>query len=249
MRVHAPESLVRETSPLRIEPERVAVFLFSQRPSSAECVAWCDTQLSSEERGRAERFVTRELREDYVVAHGMLRHLLSRYLGVPASSLDFANGPAGKPVLVARHTEAPPISFNLTHSGGLAALAVSDGRAIGIDLEAPDREIDALSIARNYFFGEEYDAIARASSETRTQVFLQYWVAKEAVLKGEGVGLGFPLDRFQIQIADAGRWASVTSHDVARLAPDWIVRHIPCENGWPVAVAARGTRWAVDVGR
>jgi 4'-phosphopantetheinyl transferase len=247
MHVHTLDALRHDTSSLSVQPETVAVYFFSQRASPND-VAWCASLLMPDERARAARFVTRMLQEDYIVAHGVLRHLLQRYTSIPASAIQLRADVAGKPSLDPVHVSASSISFNLTHSGGRAAIAVSDGRAVGIDLEAPDRDIDALSIARNYFFGEEYDAIARAPQHAQRDVFLQYWVAKEAVLKGEGIGLGFPLDRFQIRFASDRQFASVMSHDVDRLAPDWIVRPLSDDDGWHAAVAARGGHWVVDVG-
>ena len=39
--------------------------------------------LSGEERVRAARFRTTELRLRFIVAHGALRHILSGYIGIP----------------------------------------------------------------------------------------------------------------------------------------------------------------------
>ncbi len=64
------------------------------------------------------------------------------------------------------------------------------------------------------------------------------------MLKGEGIGLGFPLDSFAVRFnLDNECEASVRSDDPARLGSDWIVRMLPSVYGWPAAVAARGTDW------
>jgi len=122
---------------------------------------------------------------------------------------------------------------------------VSDGRAIGVDFEACNPDVDPLAIAHNYFFGAEYDAIAKAPAEWRNDTFLRYWVAKEAVLKGEGIGLGFPLDKFRVDFTPDATTATVASFDTERLASDWRVQMVPCDDGWFGAVAARGMHWAV----
>jgi 4'-phosphopantetheinyl transferase len=73
----------------------------------------------------------------------------------------------------------------------------------------------------------------------------RYWVAKEAVLKAQGVGLGFPLDRFRIDFLPDGHAARLESLDPVALSPHWTVRMLPCESGWLGAIAALGTDWGV----
>jgi 4'-phosphopantetheinyl transferase len=160
-------------------------------------------------------------------------------------SLQFVAGAAGKPVLQTAAAE-PPLRFNLTHSDDRALLAVSRNLELGVDLERVRSNIEALSISRHYFFGSERAAIEAAPSSERDTVFFRYWVAKEAVLKAQGIGLGFPLDRFRIDFlpppADTAR---IESFDPVNLQPDWTVRMLPCESGWLGAVAAPGADWVI----
>jgi 4'-phosphopantetheinyl transferase len=237
--VAEPHALIGADDTLSALPDTVHVWAFSLQGSS-ECIDWCYGQLPESERTCAERFVYSKDRKAYVFAHGLTRHLLGRYLGVPAHDLIFTTNPAGKPKLA---LAGGSISFNLTHASGRALLAVCDGRDVGVDLEQRRFDVEPLDIARYCFFGSERTAIEQAPEQDQRDTFLRYWVAKEAVLKGEGIGLGFPLDHFQVQFNPGSSSARIVSFDKQQLAGDWIVRMLPCDPGWFAAVAARGDDW------
>jgi 4'-phosphopantetheinyl transferase len=254
------EALLTLAGPLALELDTVHVWAFELDGTSA-LVEQCRSYLSIGERQRADRFVFERDRVRHTVAHGVLRHLLSRYCSIRPESLQFSVTAAGKPSLArspANPAEGPPgnpagvtpaIHFNLTHSGGRALLGVSQGRELGIDLEQVRPNIEVLSISRNYFFGAERDAIEGALSVTRDSLFFRYWVAKEAVLKAQGIGLGFPLDQFRVDFLPGDAEARIETFDPGRLDGEWIVRMLPCEAGWLAAVAARGQDWVVKVER
>jgi phosphopantetheinyl transferase len=64
--------------------------------------------LSTEERKRARKFYFEEDRTHYVMARGLLRVILSRYLDLDPSQLRFRYNPYGKPSLASSlcHTRA-----------------------------------------------------------------------------------------------------------------------------------------------
>jgi 4'-phosphopantetheinyl transferase len=241
-----PAALLALSGPLTLRSDTLHIWAFDLNGPPA-LLELCRSCLSSEERQRADRFVFARDRGHHTVAHGVLRHLLGRYCGVAPESLRFSVTAAGKPSLQSPAGRAVGIQFNLTHSGGRALLGVSDGRELGIDLEQVRSNIEALSISRNYFFGSERDAIEQALSATRDNTFFRYWVAKEAVLKAQGIGLGFPLDQFRVDFLPGGAVAHIETFDVSKLDGGWTIRMLPCDDGWLAAVAARGEDWAVKV--
>jgi 4'-phosphopantetheinyl transferase len=250
-----PKVLLALPASLVLEPRTVHVWAFTLEGSTALTEA-CRDVLSPTERQRADRFVFAHDRMHHVIAHGVLRHLLSRYCGVAPNSLRFETTASGKPSLQAQvpgrarvGTPSSSLQFNLTHSDGRALLGVSDGRELGIDLERVRSNLEALDISRHYFFGAEREAIENALSVMRDSTFFRYWVAKEAVLKAQGVGLGFPLDQFCIHFHPGGDTAHIETLDPAVLERDWTVRMLPCEADWTAAVAARGSDWRVKVER
>jgi 4'-phosphopantetheinyl transferase len=244
--VQDPAQICALTGAWNIAPRTVHIWGFSLTANAA-CVAQCHQSLSAAERARAQRFVHARLRDDFVVAHGVLRHLLARCAQTEPSALRFSVSPEGKPLLAAAEKGAAPLSFNLTHAHGRALLAISDGRDVGIDLEKIRDEVRALVIARRYFAESECAGVEAAPAHLRNQVFFRYWVAKEAVLKAAGIGLHFPIDQFGVQFDAAGSAARIRTGKGSRLTADWTVQSLPVDEGWAAAVAARKTGWTVRI--
>jgi 4'-phosphopantetheinyl transferase len=237
LRLLDPQALLDRSEPLVLHKERIHVWSFALEGSPA-LIQRCRGSLSPAERQRADRFVFPRDQLRHTIAHGVLRHLLGRCVGAPPESLQFATNAAGKPTLA-----GAPLHFNLSHSDERALLGVSATHEIGVDVEKVRSNIEALAISRHYFFGSEREAIERAPQQQRDSVFFRYWVAKEAVLKAQGVGLGFPLDRFHVAFNADGARARIETLDPDRLEGTWRVRMLPTEAGWPAAIAARGDDW------
>jgi 4'-phosphopantetheinyl transferase len=144
--------------------------------------------LSLPERAIATRFVHDLDRQRYINAHCALRNILARTVGKPAHSLEFTNGPHGKPLLV----NHPQCAFNLSHSGDWGVVALSDTprqQGIGVDIEVM-RNIDNLdALAGEVFTPTEEKELRLVSEQKKTAAFLHGWVRKEAVLKALGTGL------------------------------------------------------------
>jgi len=146
--------------------------------------------LSPEEHERMLRFVFQTDQIRYARSRGFLRHRLGQQLGISASAVPLAVEPNGKPFV-----PESDITFNLSHSQGLAVVAISEAPAIGIDLELSDkrfsRNTDLMELGLHCFVGSELDALAGMSQVRRTGTFLKFWTAKEARMKlwGEGIAL------------------------------------------------------------
>jgi 4'-phosphopantetheinyl transferase len=234
-----PVLFCRPLGTIRIAPKSVHVWSFSL-DALAACREHCAQTLSRTEQARAQRFVDARNRNDFIVAHGVLRLLLARYTAIPAGKLAFTLGPNGKPALA---QDGGAVSFNMTHSHGRALIAVSDGREVGIDLEQMNPDVQALAIARRYFCSSERAAIESAAGSAQAQSFFRYWVAKEAVLKGQGIGLKFPIDGFEVKFNARRTHAQVRALEDSRLAHNWRIRMLPLPGDWIGAVAVRGDDW------
>src|SRR5262245_26256231 len=70
----------------------------------------------------------------HVVGRGVLRLVLSHCLGTTPHALRFDYGARGKPCLAEGFAQAH-LQFNVSHSGELALVALTIGRAIGVDVE------------------------------------------------------------------------------------------------------------------
>ncbi|HTU50735.1 MAG TPA: 4'-phosphopantetheinyl transferase superfamily protein [Acidobacteriaceae bacterium] len=153
--------------------------------------------LSEEETLRARRFVYPRDRDRYVCAHAAMRILLSGYIGIDAAKLIFSMLAYGKPRME-RDSDTQAIHFNLTHSGNIAALAVSRDYDLGVDLEHV-QPIDP-EIANDHFSPSELLTLNSLPPDLWLAGFYRCWTSKESLLKGEGMGLNLPLDGFDVEV-------------------------------------------------
>ena len=160
------------------------------------------------ELARAARIVPARKRVLWSRSRGMLRALLGRYLDRDPLDLCFALGPHGKPTLLQEGEATGDLHFNLSHSGGLALVAVTAGREVGVDVEVPRGRVDELAIAERVLGSEQARRLAALNSRARARAFLRAWVAHEAVVKCLGLGLATPLEGSPRPICGPRRWMS-----------------------------------------
>ena len=153
--------------------------------------------LSLEEKQKAARFRSLELCERWTVARGALRCILAAYARCEASTLVFRAGSHGKPALA---WPLEHISFNLSHTGGLALVAIAGNGLVGIDAETVRSEIEVEDLSHRFFAPAEATEILALSSDARRAAFFACWTRKEAFVKALGGGLSVPLDRFQVSV-------------------------------------------------
>lgn len=139
-----------------------------------------------------------ELLAARAAAQAFLLRLLAQYLGHEVGGGDLTTGAHGKPLLTTGR-----LSFNLSHSGGAAAVALARGVEVGVDLESPARPRSVARLARRYFCVSEAQALAALAPDEREAAFLRLWTAKESVLKALGRGLAFGLDRLEFDLTSA----------------------------------------------
>jgi 4'-phosphopantetheinyl transferase len=142
--------------------------------------------LSSDERQRGDRFLAAEDRQRFIQARAGLRRVLGQYLATDPTQLCFGYGEQGKPFLQRPSTE---LAFNLSHSQGLALLAVTTGSAIGIDLEQPRLRLNLKAIARRLFDPAIQQELAPLKGEHLAQAFYRHWTLHEARIKALGEGI------------------------------------------------------------
>jgi len=91
-------------------------------------------------------------------------------------------------LLAAAHAGSD-VTFNLSHSGGIAMLAFTRRREIGIDVEQVRRDFDVEAIANRFFSAAEHAQLAELPAANRFEAFFRCWTRKEAYIKATGEGL------------------------------------------------------------
>ena len=85
-----------------------------------------------------------------MIGRGNLRLLLGALIW-SASRLEFVYDEFGKPGLIT--AQGLPVQFNVSHSGDLIFIAITRGRAVGIDVERIRTDVDVEQVAARFFSG------------------------------------------------------------------------------------------------
>ena len=198
--------------------------------------------LTVDERQRAERYIFERDRTHFVVARGLLRVLLGRYLRQEPQYLRFTYGPHGKPAL-ATDTGGGALGFNVSHSHGLALYAVTRGREVGVDVERIRPEVAQEKIAERFFSPREVTVLRALPTPLQAAAFFACWTRKEAYIKAKGEGLALPLDQFDVSLAPGEPAAlSHTAWDPQEAAC-WALQDLAPAPGYRAAVAGAGHDW------
>jgi 4'-phosphopantetheinyl transferase len=215
----------------------------------AGCVRDFQDLLTPDELSRSERFRFQGDRQRFLVARGLLRTILSRYLRVEPSQLRFAYDDYGKPYLIS--PSAPgTLTFNLSHAHGLLLVAVTHDRAIGIDVEYTRPPLpDVEHIAERFFSVEEKEALRALSSTARNEAFFRCWTCKEAYLKARGLGLSMPLDRFQVAVIPGQPARLLHVEGDLEEASRWSLRELVPAPGYVATLAVEGGGWRLSCWR
>jgi 4'-phosphopantetheinyl transferase len=154
--------------------------------------------LAGDERLRASAFRRVLDRQRYVACRSWVRKVLSTYLQMPAGAIQFRYSPSGKPQLDGESARRG-LSFNISHSGGWALLAVACGPRLGVDLER-HRAIDDRDALVRRFSPAEQRAYYSLPPEERFVAFFSAWSRKEAFIKACGDGFAIPLADFDVSL-------------------------------------------------
>jgi 4'-phosphopantetheinyl transferase len=177
-----------------LTPLTVAVLTISEPDAAAWAV------LDAEERSRAEAFRFERDRRSFVAAHAALRLLLEEHYGRPAAAWRFARETLGRPVIADPPPGRDP-RISLTHTHGLAAAAVCEGREIGVDAERIDpARVDPEALDA-FLAAEEAEVVRATPAAERVERFFAFWTLREALLKARGLGLTQPLSSFALALS------------------------------------------------
>jgi 4'-phosphopantetheinyl transferase len=228
---------------LRIEPREVHVWRAELR-QAVHVIDGLRATLDAEELSRANRFVFERHRLRYVAAHGMLRHLLSAYVGIAPDRIELNRARYGKPYLLGDGDGARgALRFNLAHSSDLMLVAIGVRRELGVDLEFIGRRRDVAGIARHFFSPNEVTTLTALPADERLAAFYRCWTRKEAYIKACGRGLKMRLDDFDVSL-EPGVSRGLLRSALATDEPErWRFADLRAGPGFEAALAVEGHEW------
>lgn len=143
-------------------------------PLSEQEQAWC-------------RALSAPLRLRYATSRALVRRQLAALLGTEPRALPLHSPPGAAPRLAAGWGH-----LSLSHSRDQLLLAWSPW-PIGVDLEAADRRLDGVTLARRFFPAAELEQLLQLPEGRRRRAVLESWVRKEAAIKWRGSSLASEL--------------------------------------------------------
>ena len=199
--------------------------------------------LTADEIVRADRFYFERDRHRFVAARGILRAIVANYLEATPSALRFSYNEFGKPRLEGS-PEIRNLSVNVSHSGGLALIAVALARDVGIDIETIDDSVRTDEVAKSFFSANEIATLGRLPPSLRLLGFFNCWTRKEAYIKARGMGLSIPLDSFDVSL-NPGEPADLIGTGNSSDLSNWKIENLEIDSRYAAAVSAAGRDWKV----
>jgi 4'-phosphopantetheinyl transferase len=235
------DSNFRIDAPMALPSDEVQLWRAELEALRDEEPRWQNV-LSSEESARAARFHFARDRQHFVAARALLRIILGGYLGSDPKSLGFSYSKKEKPSLAPTHAGGR-ITFNISHSGGVALFAFTREREIGVDVEQVRRDFDLEGIARRFFSLHEQKELADLPTAEKIDAFFRCWTRKEAYIKATGDGLSLPLSQFDVSLAAGEKNALLATRPDEKEAECWRLEEVPAGAGYSGALCVRGKEW------
>ncbi len=197
--------------------------------------------LSTDEQKKAAAFLFEADRQLYATAHVFLRQTLSRYAQIAPRDWRFHVNQYGKPEIVNDGCQA--IQFNLSHTQGLVAVALTLNQPVGVDIEQGDRSLrDLAALSRHVFAQQEAaDVLSGDDPETQRHKFFTYWTLKEAYIKARGMGMSLPLKKFRFirDQAASERWTLICDPEIQDHGDQWLCHAKPLSEHYFLAYVTR----------
>ncbi|MBN1960035.1 MAG: 4'-phosphopantetheinyl transferase superfamily protein [Deltaproteobacteria bacterium] len=175
--------------------------------------------LSISETDQLQSISHPNVRRQFIISRAWLRLTLSSYCSVHPCDLHFLVTKHGRPE-ISKTKAMPPLRFNLSHTSGMLALAVTNRNDIGIDIEWLGRKIDLTNMTNRFLAICEAQDVLKLGEEEQKKRFLTYWTLKEAYFKARGLGITLSLKNVIFTFANKEISVNFTS-DIEDCHKNW----------------------------
>jgi 4'-phosphopantetheinyl transferase len=241
MRTDEDAEVVWQSPGVELRLPRHEVHVWRARLDLPQSLAGFLATLAPDEKERAARFHFQKDRNHFIVARGLLRAILSRYLARRPEQLSFSYSAHGKPSLASEH--GSDVRFNVSHSHGMALFAFARGRDLGVDLEWVRADVAEEQIAERFFSACEVTALRALPAERQAEAFFNCWTRKEAYIKARGEGLSLPLNQFDVSLAPGEPAALLCTRLEADEVSRWSMTELAPGAGFKAALVVEGRDW------
>lgn len=227
----------------RLSREKVDVWRASHEIEEARFDEYLGL-LSTAEVERANRFRVKRKYREYIISRGLLRTVLGLTLDLDPAVFKFEYSEHDKPFLDMA-SQGLPVCFNVSHSHKQTVIALSLGRAIGIDIEHVRRDVEFKKLATRFFSSQEAEDLNTYTESGLPRAFFACWTRKEAFVKALGDGIAFGLDEFSVSVDPDEDIVSLTTHWDRDEAVNWSLLNINTGEDYLSALAVEGSGFSV----
>ena len=198
--------------------------------------------LAKEEIARAAHFHFEKDRNHWIVARGILRILLSRYVNTTPDQLRLSSNAYGKPFL-AFPALSHQLQFNVSHSQDLALYAFTFKGQVGIDVEYMRADLNYDALAKVSFSPNEQAILHSLPYDLKQEAFFTCWTRKEAYIKARGKGFSIPTDQFDVSFLSGEPPALLQNREDPQEITRWSLHELAPGTGYAGALAVEGVGW------
>jgi 4'-phosphopantetheinyl transferase len=138
--------------------------------------------LNSKEYNRAERYHKETDRSRFIISRSILKFILAAHAKLDVKNISFDYHLNKKPYLAT----CPWLSFNISHSGDFAVIAISRDK-VGIDIEYMSDDFNFSNLLPDIF--EDAEILSIQNAVNQKHAFYTLWTRKEAFVKALGKGI------------------------------------------------------------
>lgn len=195
-------------------------------PDHRDKAAACRSLLTPEELERASKFRKPGYVDGFILCRGLLRRILADCLNTDPCGLQFNRNARGKPFL-----KDSDLEFNVSHSRDRLLVAVTSGRAVGVDIEFRRSGLNMQSIAKRWFTPEERAFFQ--TLENPDKGFFEIWAKKEAYVKALGIGIYKELNSFSVPLGETPFFPTLGTDE------QWFFQTLEIDSGYAAAVVSQ----------
>ncbi|WP_330301780.1 MULTISPECIES: 4'-phosphopantetheinyl transferase family protein [unclassified Streptomyces] len=195
--------------------------------------------LDAAEQQRARALPTALLRRRFVVRRALIKQTPAHRTGLPVREVTITTDRYGRPELAGH----PHTRFSISHSGPLAALAVTgDGSPVGVDAECLRADRATGRMLRYALTPRERAAVTEFAPRERPLAFHAVGTAKEAVAKATGRALARCFTEVDIALATSAdgpcrMYGPCLAYDLTAPPAAWpVTRPVPHRTGYATAL-------------
>lgn len=198
--------------------------------------------LSDDEKMKAHSYRFDKDRDKYIIRRGILRKILSLYLSLEPTQINFNYSLQGKPTL-SNDFGNLKLHFNVSNSEDLILYAVTQDRKLGIDIERIHPKFMDEQFISYAFSARELSFLQILPPFLKQRAFFMGWTRKEAFVKAIGKGLNIDPKRIELARDLYEKKVILNKSKDVNISPSWSFKDLNINSGYAGSIVVEGDGW------